>query len=491
VPRGGGGGFRGGGFSGGGFRGGGFRGGSAGFRMGGSRSSGTPFGRTGARRVTSRAPSGPYRHSYYRPRRRYYGYGYWPWYRRWWYNPWWAGRWYRPWYYSPVYVGGGVTIAIVLGLILLPLFGVAMWFPFSNGDANGTVNYRSTETLYFNEYWYEYEDMKGGNEITYSIQSSPSLISFAIWDRPFESLPTTTKVGSDSDQLTLLNNQYEYVQYYLKPGSTINYDYNASIQVDFFIASGQALYDWNQGGSPTFYVDENDVSGTGIYNVLSARDYYVVWFNEGVSTAMVNFTIDYSAASVIDLSAADFYIEGVDSIPENDFTVPNDGLWYFFVYFDPMLSPEETTTITFDVTYDTGITSTDRWMDLSPILIVLIIVIGIVIVAALIARRGQKKLKPKKSSKAAPAKSAIQKPGKSTIKKPSKSDTNCIRCGNSLRPDAHFCPKCGGKVDGRSTKEPTMITPKKSKTCSFCRSKLTPDDKFCKWCGTEIEQAEL
>ncbi|GAH06062.1 unnamed protein product, partial [marine sediment metagenome] len=41
---------------------------------------------------------------------------------------------------------------------MLPLFGVAMWFPFSNGDANGDVNYRSTETLYFNEYWYEYED---------------------------------------------------------------------------------------------------------------------------------------------------------------------------------------------------------------------------------------------------------------------------------------------------------------------------------------------
>jgi len=482
VPRGGGG-FRGGGFSGGGFRGGGFRGGSAGFRMGGSRPSGTPFGRTGATRVTSRAPSGPYRHSYYGPRRRYYGYGYRPWYRHWWYNPWWAGRWYRPWYYSPVYVGGGVTMAIVLGLILLPLFGVAMLFPFSNVDANGTVNYRSTETLYFNEYWYEYEDLKAGGDITYQIQSSPSLISFAIWDRPFESLPTTTKVGSDSDQLNLLNNQYEYVGYYLKPGSTINYDFNASGQVDFFIASGQALYDWNQGGSPTFYVDEYDVlSATGVYPVSSAKDYYIVWYNEGISTVVVNFTIDYSAANVINLSAADFSIEGVDSIPQNTFTVTNDGTWYFFVYFDPMLSPEETTTITFDVTYDTGITSTERWIDIQPILIAIIVVVGIVILVALLARRGQKKLKSKPSSKVTPVKSAL--------KKPSKTETNCIRCGNSIRPDAHFCPACGGKVEGRSTNEPTIVTPAKSKTCSFCRSKLSEDDKYCKWCGTEIEGAK-
>ena len=491
MPRGGGGGFRGGGFSGGGFRGGGFRGGSAAFRMGGSRSSGTPFGRTGARRVTSRSPSGPYRHSYYRPRRRHYWYGYRPWYMRWWYHPYWAGRWYRPWYYSPVYVGGGVTIAIVLGLILLPLFGVAMWFPFSNADANGTVNYRSTETLYFNEYWYEYEDMNAGNDITYSIQSSPSLISFAIWDQPFEDLPTTSKVGSDSDQLSLINNQYEYVQYYLKPGSTINYDFNASSQIDFFIADGQEFYDWNQGFSPSFDVDENDVlSDTGVYNVLAAKDYYIVWFNEGMSTVMVNFTVDYSAVDVINLSEADFSIEGVDSIPQDTFTVTSDGTWYFFVYFDPMLSPEESTTITFDVTYDTGISSTDRWMDISPILIVIIVVIGIVIVAALFARRGQKKLKPKQSSKTAPAKSAIKKPSKSAIKKPDKLETNCIRCGNSLRPDAHFCPSCGGKVDGRSIKESTMVTPKKSKTCSFCRSKLAQDDKFCKWCGTEIEGAK-
>ena len=486
MPRGGGargGGFRGGGFGGGGFRGGGFRGGSAGFRMGGSRSSGAPFGRTGARRVTSRSPSGPYRHSSYRPRRRYYGYGYRPWYYRWWYNPWWAGRWYRPWYYSPVYVGGGITIAIVLGLILLPLVGVAIMFPFSNASTNGTVNYRSTETLYFNEYWYEYENIKDGNDITYSIQSSPSLISFAIWDRPFEDLPTTKKIVNDTYQLILINNQYDYISYYLKTGSSITYDYNASGQIDFFIASGQALYDWNAGGSPSFFVDESAViQGNGVYNVLSAMDYYLVWFNDGLSTVTVNFTIDYSAVGVINLAVADFYVEGVDTITQDTFEIPtegnSDGNWYFFVYFDPMLSPEESTEITFDVTYDTGITSVDRWVDVQPILIAIIVVVGIIIVVALLARRGQKKLKSKSSSKVAPTKASEKKSKKAT--------STCIRCNASIRVDAKFCPSCGGKVEGRITGTPTVVTPAKSKSCSFCGSKLLVDDKFCKWCGTKI-----
>ena len=489
MPRGGGargGGFRGGGFGGGGFRGGGFRGAPASFRMGGYRPGGTPFGRTGASRVTSRSPSGPYRHSYYRPYRRYYWYGYRPWYYRWWYNPWWAGRWYRPWYYSPAYVGGGITIAIVLGLILLPLVGVAFWFPFSNADTDGTVNYRSTETLYFNEYWYEYENIKEGKDITYSVQSSPSLISFAIWDQPFENLPTKPRNGADADQLVLTNNQYEYLGYYLKPGSSITYNFNSTNQIDFFIASGQDLYDWNVGGSPSFFVEESDVlQGIGVYNVLTEMDYYVVWYNDGLSTVIVNFTIAYSAVDVVDLTAADFYLEGVNTITQDTFTVPpgRSGNWYFFVFFDPMLSPEESTTITFDVTYDTGFTSVDRWIDVQPILITIIVVVAIIIVAALLARRGQKKLKPKPSSKAAPAK--VPEEGPTT--KTKKATSTCIRCNSTIRADANFCPNCGGKVEGRITAAPTTVTPAKAKSCSFCGSKLSADDKFCKWCGAKVE----
>ena len=481
MPRGGGG-FRGGGFSGG-FRGGGFRGSSASFRMGGARSSGTPFGRTGATRITSRAPRGPYRHSYYRPHRRYSRFGYRPWYWHAWYNPWWAGRWYRPWYYSPVYVGGGITIAIVLGLILLPLAGIALWFPFSTADTDGYVNYRSTETLYFNEYWYEYEYIKSGNDITYSVQSSPSLISFAIWDEPFESLPTTTKIGNDSDQFSLVNNYYEYISYFLKPGSSIHYNYSASGQIDFFIANGYDFYQWNQGGSPSFYVLEDNVDqGSGDYSISEARDYYLVWHNEGGTTVNVNITIDYSATNVIDITKADYYEEGVYSISQNTFIVPNDGDWYFFVYFDPMLSLEETTSITFDVSYDTGVTSTDRWVSIQPILITIIVVAGIVVVAALIARSGQKKLKSKPSK---PSSKAI--PAKKPVKAAKSSTSKCMRCGSVVRKDAHFCPNCGGKIEGRSIGTPSKVTPSNSKSCSLCGSKLSTSDKFCKWCGTGVE----
>ncbi len=487
MPRGGGsrggGGFRGG-SMGGGFRGGGFRGGAGSFRTGG-RTSGVPFGRTGSTRIVSRSPSGPYRHSYYRPRRRYYGYGlYRPWYRRWWYSPMWAGYYYRPWYYSPMYMGGGIIIAIVFSLILLPMVGVAIWFPFSSADNTGYVTYRSTETIYFNEYWYESENIKADNDITYSIQSYSSNIIFAIWDSPFENLPRTTKNGGDANNINLIYNEYQYYSIYLRPGSSLTYNFNASSSIDFFIADGSDMYEWNNLGSPEFYVDDsNTVTGNGVLPISAANDYYVVWYNDQASPVDVNYTITYSAADVVDFTSTDFFIESVDIVSTDTFTVPNDGNWYFFIYFDPMLSLDESTTITFDVTYDTGINSIDRWLDLQPILITLIIVVGVIVIVAFIARKSQKKLKtkPKPESKVSPKATLKAEP-----KKKPETILKCVRCEASLRSDSQYCPNCGGKVEGRKLGESGITTPANSKSCSYCGSKIILGAKFCKWCGTPI-----
>ncbi|MBY9002970.1 MAG: zinc ribbon domain-containing protein [Candidatus Lokiarchaeota archaeon] len=496
MPRGGGGGgggFRGGGM-GGGFRGGGFRGGAGSFRTGG-RPSGVPFGRTGSTRIVSRSPSGPYRHSNYGPNRRYYGYGrryygygfYRPWYRRWWYSPMWAGYYYRPWYYSPMYVGGGAVVAIVFSLILLPLLGVAIWFPFSSADSSGYVTYRSTETIYFNEYWYEYENIKENNEMTYSIQSYSSNITFAIWDNPFEMLPRTTKNGGDEYSINLINTEYRYYSIYLRPGSSLTYNFNASSSVDFFIADGADMYEWNTGGSPVFYVDDpNTVTGNGVLPISSGNDYYVVWYNDLASPVDVNYTITYSAANVVDFSSTDFFIESVDTVSTDTFTVPNDGNWYFFVYFDPMNSLEESTTITFDVTYDTGITSIDRWLDIQPFLITLVIVVGVIIIVAFIARKSQKKLKTKPQSKVSPkAKATLAvEPTTQPTKQQPETTLKCVRCESKLRLDSQYCPNCGAKAEGRKIGESGVTTPVDSKTCSYCGSKVTPGANFCKWCGT-------
>ncbi|MFX1347007.1 MAG: WD40 repeat domain-containing protein, partial [Promethearchaeota archaeon] len=224
---------------------------------------------------------------------------------------------------------------------------------FSNLTTADSITYRSTETLYYNEYWYEYEHIKAGNQINFSVQSSPSLISFAIWDQPFENLPDTTKYGGDVDTFQLTSDSFDYYSIFLRSGSVINYNFNTTGLVDFFIANAIDFDLWIQGYSPSFYVDlPNTTSGSGSFIVPTTQDYYVVWYNEGISSVNVDYIINYTALNVPDLSVADFYVEGVDFIPEQTFIVPNEGKWYFFIYFEPMNSPEDSTTITFDVTYD-------------------------------------------------------------------------------------------------------------------------------------------
>ena len=493
MPRGGGGGggFRGGGGFGG---GGGFRGGSFGGRSNYGRSSGRPFGRTGASRTVSRSPRGPYSHRGYRPHRRYYRPSWWyhrPWYYRWWYNPWWAGHYYRPWYYSPVYVGGGITVIIALALIMLPIVGVGFWYPFSDADVNGNVNYRATETLYYNEFWYEFEFIEQGNDITINnIQSSIADINFGIWDRPFESLPTTSIVTTEIDSITLEDGEYNYVWFFLRPGSSIDYEFNSSGPVDFFIGDGNDLYSWDQGVSPVFYIDvpnSNGVTGTPL-SIINADDYYVVWYNHGGSNVDVDFTVDFTESGVVDFTATDFHINETSDIPQQSFTVPNSGNWYFFIYFDPMNSPTESTDITFDVSYETGVSSVERWSDIRWIFIIVLGVVIVLLIAAVIARKGQKKLKLKSPSTTAPSTTTTPSTSKkSPYKKVSTEESKCIRCGASLHSDSKFCPKCGGKVEGRPISITSVSTPANSKSCSLCGSKLSESEKFCKWCGTKIE----
>ncbi|MFX1303542.1 MAG: zinc ribbon domain-containing protein [Promethearchaeota archaeon] len=488
MPRGGGfrgGGFRGGGFRGGGFRGGGFRGG--GFRGGGFRG-GRPFGRTGATRIVSRSPRGPYTHRYYSPHRRFYRPYWWyhrPWYWRWWYSPWWAGYWYRPWYYSPVYVGGGILFMIVLALIILPAAGVAFWFPFSNADSGGYVNYSSTETLYPNDLWYESEYIENGKDITFSVTSSSSDMTFAIWDHSYNSLPTTEEnIDIVFSTPILISGQYWYEWLYLKPDSLIEYDFNASGPIDFFIADGNEYDIWyNWGPDPSFYIQDT-VQNNGTFGISAPDIYYVVWYNDGVSPVDVDYTLNYTSTYVVDFSGTYETQEGVNS-HSGTFQVNHSGTWYFFIYFIPTNTESESMGIEFDVTYDTGVTYVDRWIGVQWILIIVLVVVVIIIIAAVVARRGQKKLKLKEPTTPAPKKPS---PYKITPSEVEEKVINCTRCNASIKPDAKFCPNCGGKIEGRQVGVPSITTPATAKTCSLCGSKLTGTESYCKWCGTKIEK---
>jgi len=494
MPRGGG--FSGGGFRGGGSFGGGFRGSSSSFRSSfrsSSSSSSRPFGRTGARRTVTSSRSGPYSHRSHYPRRHYYRR---PWYRRWWYSPWW-GYYYRPWYYSPVYVGGGIVFAIILMLILLPLMGVAFAFPGSSYDSTGTVNYRSTETLYFNEYWYEYEKIDAGSTMTFSIQSTPGVVSFAIDDHPFDDFSLTTKTGEINYSINLQPNYYEYYTIYLRRGSTIQYDFNASESVDFFITDIQEFNDWYYEESAQFYYESTTVNDSGAYSIENTEDVYMVWYNgNSTSNIDVDISLSYEAVGVPDFSEALYAVEAENSIGETTIDIPTDGTWYFFVYFDPMYSTDETVEITFDVTYETDNTSIDEWVDYRPTLIVIGVIIGLVIIFAVAARRTQKKKKYKEGTQPGTTQttttttstkpSAYGKPSQMTLS--SKSGSNCIRCGATMKPGDIFCSECGGKTQGRSTSATTKKTPINSKLCSYCGSKLEPIDNFCKYCGTTVNK---
>jgi uncharacterized membrane protein len=375
-------------------------------------------------------------------------------------------------------------------LIILPVFGVALWFPFTDSDASGTVIYRSTEQIYYNEYWYEYEYIESG-QITYSVQSSPANITFALWDHPFEDFSRTVETGSEFDTVNLDADEYETFWLFLRPGSSINYEFNSSGLIDFFIVDVYNFNEWNNFGNPTYFRLAEDVNeSSGTFTINSAKDYYLVWYNEAGGTKQVDFEVNYSATGVVDFSDADIYFEGVESVSQDEYTVPNGGNWYFFVYFDPMDSPEESTYITFDVSYETGVTYADRWVSISPIIIGIIVVIIIIVVIAFVARQSQKKrqLKAKSKTTSEIKEEIKEEPKQKSQEDITKSITKCIRCDINLKPGAKYCHNCGWRVEGRQSIPTEVKTPPESKTCTYCGSKIKTEDKYCKYCGTEVKK---
>ncbi|WP_371806017.1 zinc-ribbon domain-containing protein [Candidatus Lokiarchaeum ossiferum] len=515
---GGGGGFRGGGFrsSGGSFRSSSFRSSSPSFR---SRSSSRPYGRTGARRTTSssynRRRSSPYHHhSYHRPyyRRRHYHRPYY--YRSWWYRPYFWGRHYRPWYYSPVYVGGGLVLAVVLMMVFIPLMGIALSFPFSSSSSSGLVNYRATEQLNFNEYWYEYETLEAGNEIKFDIQATTP-ISFAIADHPFADFPTTTETGQDTGHLTLGADEYGYQGYYVSAGSNLVYNYSATDGIEFKVMNSDEFNSWLYYGIP----DTFDESMASAYSSNSAffgsEDVYLVWYNEVGPAVDVDYTINYTITEVYDLTGAEFSEIATQNV-DGTITVPEDGTWYFFVFFDPMYSNAESTSITFDVTYDKQLDTQTQWANIRPTLIwVAIISVALI----LIARSARKKQKAKGitangtsvtqtgSTKSKVASSTLRTTnnskssvyGKSeqkqtlsasvkTTLQPQIDPSKCTRCGCSLEAKDIFCPACGKKKEGRKVGGTTVSKELKSQVCSYCGKQIQKDAQFCIGCGSKIQR---
>ncbi|MFX1299039.1 MAG: zinc ribbon domain-containing protein, partial [Promethearchaeota archaeon] len=211
--------------------------------------------------------------------------------------------------------------------------------------------------------------------------------------------------------------------------------------------------------------------------------------NDGVTDIDVDFTVNFTAANVVNFNKAQFHINNTidTTLDSTQFIVPSSGDWYFFIYFEPMNAPppDASTLIEFSVSYDTGVTYQERWFDVQWILIIILVVVVILIIAAVIARRGQKKLKLKEPI--TPEQQKIS-PYKTTPTEPVEKEMKCPRCDAPIKADSKFCPKCGGKIEGRQVGVPSISTPADSKTCSLCGSKLTGTEKFCKWCGTQVEQ---
>jgi hypothetical protein len=367
---------------------------------------------------------------------------------------------------------------------------VAFWFPFTSASSNGTVTYSDTQTLYYNEYWYEKESLSSGQTIEYYMQSIPGNVTFLIWDQPFEDFTANKQLtGSyqENDLIILGNNEYEYLGYFLKKNSYLEYSFKVDGgDIEFFIADSNDLNRWNNWETINYlnyYKGNNGVNGS--FTVPHSQDWYLVWYNSGSSSVSIDLSVDYTAEGAFDFSEADVKYENTDLVNTATLTVPRSGNWYFFVYFDPFVNPAESVDITFDVSYHTQVTYDQKWKDISPILLIIGLLIVILLVVAIVQRRSTKQTTPPSTTTAAvgTTPSTTETVQLETTKK-------CHRCKFPSKLGDVFCSNCGAKLTGRDYGVSTITTPASAKNCHSCGKPLIPKSRFCKHCGAKIELEE-
>jgi uncharacterized OB-fold protein len=362
-----------------------------------------------------------------------------------------------------------------MGIALIP-------YPFSGSNSSGTVTYQDTQTLFYNEYWYENEPMKQGRTIDYNIQAQ-SEVSFLIWDQPFEQLPRTrTLTGSYFEQgmLVQANHDYQYIGYFLNPGSSLTYEFNVTNggTIDFFVADANELNRWNNWEtiSPEDpYIGSGSHSNT--FDVDYAQDWYLVWYNPTSSDIYIDFQVDYIAVNNIDITEADVFVESFDDPISGTFDVPEAGTWYFFIYMDPFVNYAESVDITFEVQFNSDITYDERWSDVTPILLFVGLIVVIVLVIAIIQRRSSKQNQIAATTTTTGTTGSTPEDGK-----------KCHRCNTLYKPGETYCTNCGAKLQGRDYGTSTITTPASSKSCKSCGSSIKPDSSFCRNCGAKIER---
>ncbi|WP_455463400.1 double zinc ribbon domain-containing protein, partial [Candidatus Hodarchaeum mangrovi] len=170
------------------------------------------------------------------------------------------------------------------------------------------------------------------------------------------------------------------------------------------------------------------------------------------------------------------------TVPESTFVVPSSGTWYFFVYLDPFVNPDYSVEITFDVSYETGVTHTDRWTDFRPILLVIGAIIVIILIIALIQRRSRKSQPPDTTTVTPVTPSTAPSADVVTTS----SSGQCQRCRYDYRAGDIYCKNCGAKLIGRDYGSSNVTTPASSNNCTSCGQTIIPGSKYCKHCGAKV-----
>lgn len=323
----------------------------------------------------------------------------------------------KRWFTSPILLGSGIIIIIVLSLLILPVLNLMpLSYPFS--DQN--TKFEKDQPLTLSQYLFDSAYLNSESSISYTVSSSTP-VSFAIWNKPFTGIINSSKrnFGTYSDSFYVSAWNSRSMSFFLLKGDTLSYTISCSqfLQLSILgIAYGHY--------SNTSFLFET----TGIFSAPKT-DNWVFQLSTLGSPLNISINIQYNI-SFPDFSQANVNIVNSQKIGANTYHVPKNGTYYFYIYSTDL---EQRSEVSYNVIFHNKLSPNETWKQLAPSLLILECLLGMIVVIAFYKRK-----------KALEYEYNYNEEDLSVQLSNAKGDQiKCFNCGVIVNPLDNYCQNCG------------------------------------------------
>lgn len=374
---------------------------------------------------------------------------------------------------SFVIIGASFILLTSLFLLSLPSIGIVpkTITVDKNIQSNGQQTLNTLDPIYYTS-----RNLSAMDTANFNIQTTNG-ISFAISNTSIDTLASATKknTGTLTYSFNLSESITKTMPVFLIKGDSLSLHFNFSAMIGKNLHGYLTIYSQatDSDGIPlhTYYYYPILGRNNFLFTAPNSDTWNLYWASDA-GQIHCDLLINYNFSS-LDLTSNLLALNDNNSI-QTSFTAPQNGLYYFIVYYNYSNS-NSGTIISYSNSFHLSFKEANLIVQISPVLILIVFITAVIIIFSFIQKIAYK-IKNKGTIQSKNSKEELMSTENLA------SHLFCTMCGTRNSKSDIFCSNCGSKI-----KSGIVITEKEGDTqatkCSNCGNLLGESFNYCDTCG--------